>query len=189
MTYAARPAARPDLPWVAPGDTPVPLGGIDMTQSWLAGLTAGDLQVFDLARAEVSGVAPVAGLGDAPTLADVEGAPVWMWSPAGLANFRAHRVAEIKAEAGRRILAAYPLWKQSNLNKRASELNDIRFDRALTEAEDAERLALRAAAAWVDAVRAASNALEAALPSDAAGLAAFDAGVAAGWPADPAPQV
>lgn len=189
MTYAARPAARPDLPWVAPGDAPVSVGGIDMTQRWLAGLTGGDLAAFDLARAEVAGVPPVPGLGDPPTLEDVEGAPVWTWSPQGLANFRALRVAQIKAEAGRRILAAYPLWKQANLTKRAAELNDLRFDRELTEGEGVERLALKAAGAWVDAVRAASNALEAALPTDAGGLAAFDPAAAEGWPTDQAPEV
>lgn len=56
-------------------------------------------------------------------------------------------VAEIKAEARRRILDRYPTWRQLNL------IRDGGAD-------------LDAMSAYVDAVRAASNALEASLPSD-----------------------
>ena len=55
-------------------------------------------------------------------------------------------VAEIKAEARRRILDRYPLWKQVNIIRSGD--------------------GLAAMTAFIDAVRAASNALEATLPSD-----------------------
>lgn len=92
-------------------------------------------------------------------------------------------VVEVKAEAGRRILERYPTWKQANMNMRATELVDIRVDRELTAEETAERLAMLSAAAWIKDVRAASDAIEAALPDDAEGLCAFIAATADGWPA------
>jgi hypothetical protein len=71
----------------------------------------------------------------------------------------------VKAEANSRILWRYPLWMQANMQKRATWLVDKRIDGPLTEAEEAERLELKAASDWIDAVRAASNALEAQAPS------------------------
>lgn len=93
------------------------------------------------------------------------------------------RVEQVKAEAGRRILERYPTWKQANMNMRATELVDARVDRALTDDEEAERQDLLAASAWIKDVRAASDAIEAALPDDAEGLCAFIAATADGWPA------
>ena len=100
-----------------------------------------------------------------------------------LAALHSQRIGEVKAEAGRRILERYPTWKQANMNMRATELVDIRLDRELTEAETAEREAMLSAAAWIKEVRAASDAIEAALPDDAEGLCAFIAATADGWPA------
>lgn len=84
----------------------------------------------------------------------------------------------IKAEAGRRILAAFPSWRQTNMTARQAELSRIQLGqmrdetgallpaRVLTADETAEEIAIAAAWAWVVSVRAASNALEASLPAD-----------------------
>lgn len=72
----------------------------------------------------------------------------------------------VKAEAARRILSRYSFAAQSNMNMRANELNDIRFDRALTPGEEAERQALKSIAAWIKSVRDASNAIEERLAAD-----------------------
>lgn len=100
-----------------------------------------------------------------------------------IAALASQRIAEIKAEASRRILSRFPTWKQANMNMRATELVDVRLDRELTTEETAERDALLAAAAWIKAVRTASDDIEAALPDDAEGLSAFSAAAADGWPA------
>lgn len=55
-------------------------------------------------------------------------------------------IAQVKAEAGRRIEASYPLWKQLTIMRSGD--------------------GLAAMATFIDAVRAASNALEATLPTD-----------------------
>jgi hypothetical protein len=121
-------------------------------------------------------------------LEDVDGAPRRVWETRAftdeeVAAMRAAQVQSVKAEAGRRILALYPTWKQANMNMRATELVDLRIDRELTAEEAAERDELIAAAEWIKAVRAASDAIEAALPTDAEGLCAFSAAAADGWPA------
>jgi hypothetical protein len=87
----------------------------------------------------------------------------------------------IDAQAGQVIAGEYPLWKQQNMIARAVALLDIKSQRDLTTEEATEQTALRAAWAWVDAVRAHSETLKAALPSDGPGAAAFD--VTTGWPA------
>lgn len=183
MPYAAKSAAEPDAPWVYPGADAVSIGRVDCTQDWLAGLSDDDVAEQGLIRAEVAGTPPAPGLGHPPALEDVDGVPTWTWSPEGIESLRAYRVVEIKAEASRRILALYPTWKQANMNMRATELVDVRLDRELTPEETTEREALLAAAAWIKAVRVASDDIEAALPDDAEALSAFSAASAAGWPA------
>lgn len=183
MTYAARPLASPDAPWVHPDDQTVSVGRVACSQAWLAGLSDDQAAEQGLVRAEVAGSPPMPGLGHPPELEDVAGVPTWVWSEAGIESLRACRIAEVKAEAGRRILALYPTWKQANMNMRATELVDVRLDRELTTEESAERLAMLSAAAWIKDVRAASDAIEAALPNDAEGLCAFVAATADGWPA------
>ncbi len=69
-------------------------------------------------------------------------------------------IARIKAEARRRILARYAWAKQSNMNMRANELQDVRYSRAWTAEEEAEAAELRAAAGWIRTVRARSDELE-----------------------------
>lgn len=114
---------------------------------------------------------------------------VWLteaYEPEEINALRAATVVAVKVEASRRILSVYPLWRQSNMTKRACEIVDIRIDRALTEEEEAERQALKAAAAWVDTVRAASDDIEALIPNDAAGISAFDVAAHSAWPGNPA---
>ncbi len=183
MPYAAKPAAQPDAAWVHPNDQTVSIGRVACSQAWLAGLTDDGTAEQGLVRAEIAGSPPVPGLGHPPELEDVDGVPTWVWSDAGIESVRACRIAEVKAEAGQRILALYPTWKQANMNMRATELVDIRLDRELTAEETAEREAMLSAAAWIKEVRAASDAIEAALPDDAEGLCAFIAAAADGWPA------
>lgn len=72
------------------------------------------------------------------------------------------RIASIKAEANRRILARYPAWKQSNLTAAALE--------AIGAGQQPPQEALDAWA-WVKEVRAHSDALES------------GAGMTANWPA------
>lgn len=100
-----------------------------------------------------------------------------------VAGLTVQRISEVKAEASRRILAAFPTWKQANMNMRATELVDLRVDGSLTVEQEAERQALITASAWIKGVREASNLIEADLPADAAGLVLFAAAEAAGWPA------
>ena len=69
---------------------------------------------------------------------------------------------DVKAEAGRRILAVYADWKQRNMTMRATELQEIRIGGGtLTAEEETERLALIAASDWVKSMRVASDAIEA----------------------------
>ncbi len=182
MPYAAKPAAEPDAPWVQPDDRTTTIGPVACSQAWLAGLSEVEVAEQGLIRAEIAGAPPVPGLGNPPALTDVEGVPTWVWSPEGIESLRACRINQIKEEAGRRILALYPTWKQANMNMRAAELVDIRLDRELTPEETAERDTLIAAAAWIKDVRAASDSIEAALPNDAAALSAFNPSTADGWP-------
>lgn len=86
-----------------------------------------------------------------------------------VARSREEQVASVKNEARRRILDRFPDWKQANMTARGVELQDIwRRVGAWTEIEQAEADALTGAWAWIKAVRAASDAIEAldAVPSD-----------------------
>lgn len=124
----------------------------------------------------------VAGLGD------VEGVPTRTWSTTNYsaperAALRTAKLGDVKAEASRRILAQYPIWRQINMTARATELTELRFDRDWTGPEAAEAAALKAVFAWIKSVRAASDVIEAAVPTAAAEIAAFDPAAAEGWPA------
>lgn len=71
----------------------------------------------------------------------------------------------VKFEARRRILARYPDWKQVNMTARGVALQDAwRLNSTWTDAEAAEAAALQSAWAWIKAVRAASDAIEAINP-------------------------
>ncbi|MBF0304188.1 MAG: hypothetical protein HQL41_00870 [Alphaproteobacteria bacterium] len=114
-------------------------------------------------------------------------------TPAGLApaNFapvapdpeamRAALVALVKAEAGRRILAQVPSWKQSNATARAVELTRIGMQRALTPDETAEVAAIGGLWAAVKAIRDASDAIETdIMTTPPESLPTFD--LTGGWP-------
>lgn len=69
---------------------------------------------------------------------------------------RAVRAAAIAAEAGARILAAYPDYAQRNMLARASELIEAQLGgNPLNPAQVAERAVLRAARAWINSMRGA----------------------------------
>lgn len=90
-------------------------------------------------------------------------------------------VLQVKTEAGRRILEQYPDWKQRNMNKRATELLQIKIDNgSWTIEEQSEADALKAVSDWVDSVRAASDTIEAD-PPDLPDLQTDNR-----WPANPA---
>ena len=99
---------------------------------------------------------------------------------------RADAVMATKAEAGRRILARFPDWKQANMTARAVEIVAAKQGRLLSETETAEETALHAAWAWIKAVRSRSDEIEtslADLPLEQ--LQAFDP-AAENWPTPPA---
>ena len=80
-----------------------------------------------------------------------------------LAEAKVERIAAVKDEARRRILAIAPEWKQANLTARAAELTDIKHGRALTGPEQAEETAIRAVWSQIKAIRTASDAAETAI--------------------------
>lgn len=91
-----------------------------------------------------------------------------------VAAMRAAKIAAVKEAASARILALYPSWRQTNMLARGFELTYRRFAGALTPDEEAEVAALQASWDDVKAIREASNALEASVPSDAIEIDAFD---------------
>jgi len=101
-------------------------------------------------------------------------------TPEEVAAMRALKVADIKGQAGDRILALYPDWKQRNMTARAVELVRARQDRALASDEASEEADLIAAFDTIKAIRVRSNDLEAALPpTDPVLIDAFNP--AEGW--------
>lgn len=101
-----------------------------------------------------------------------------------LADIRAMRISDIKADAGARILAVLPDWKQRNLTARQSELQAIMAGqiiqpdgsflaaRALDTDEKAELVIIKAAWDWVVAVRQASDDFETAIAAETDAAAA-----------------
>ncbi len=87
-------------------------------------------------------------------------------------------VADVKAEAGRRITSKYPAWKQTNMIAHSTELQEIRIvGGTLTADQQRETIELAAAWAWVRSVREASDAIEADLP-----MSVSDMEADARWP-------
>lgn len=142
-------------------DPPLVVGDITLVR-FLDGHTYED----NLGRTYYSGAAE-------PSQADAEDCLLALRTPASpLAS-----AAEIKAEAGRRIYAIAPQWKQANLTARVLELTRDHGPRA--PGWPAEAIAEDDAAqviwAKIKAIRAHSDALET-NPPTVAGLAT------AGWP-------
>lgn len=71
------------------------------------------------------------------------------------------RVAAIKEEAGRRIIAKYPEWKQRNMLARSLELtNKVAMTGTLTGDEQAEVAAMQVVWSWIKDVRDVSSLAE-----------------------------
>jgi len=116
---------------------------------------------------------------------DTAGRPVSaMPRPPSAAQLRAERAAGIRTEAERRILAVAPLWRQSNDNAALAQELMNRIDGLASPAElTAEVAAAVTRRAWINAIRAASDLIEADLAGlTAAQLAAFDVAADPRWP-------
>lgn len=121
----------------------------------------------------------------------VEGAiprRVWLtepYAPEELAQIRADRVAEIKAEARRRIVSVMDKDQQDNALALGQEMIYTHGPDPAAWPEDRRTEYADVMAKWarIKDIRTASDLIEAALPADAASLCAFDAASAAGWPA------
>lgn len=185
MPYAARPSAAIDAAWVQPGDQAERIGRVDCTQAWLAGLSEDDLAAHGLERSEVFGLGPIPGLGHPPTLEDVAGAPAWVWSEEGVETLRAYRVAQVKEEARRRILAVMDKDQQDNALALGQEMIYTHGPDLATWPEGDRATYAGVMAKWsaIKAIRTASDAIEAGLPADEEELHAFSATAADGWPA------
>jgi hypothetical protein len=98
-----------------------------------------------------------------------------------LAEAQAERIAQIKAEAGARILSRWPDWMQRNALARGAELAMAQATRGhLTPAEGVDAAALTSMWSAIQAIRKASDAAEAAV-MEADTNEEADA-VAAAWP-------
>ncbi|MBW8814044.1 MAG: hypothetical protein JF588_11520 [Caulobacterales bacterium] len=123
-------------------------------------------------------------------VADADGVPTRTWQveayDAGeLAAMKAQLTARLWAESERRVLAIMPESEQrAALGLGIEMITTIGVDP--TAWPDADRAAYaQVLAAWtlIKAVRAARDAIVAALPSDAAGLATVDVAANPAWPA------
>lgn len=97
---------------------------------------------------------------------------------------KTRKVAAVKAEARRRILALYPEWKQANLAARGTELVNLRTQRAWTPTEQEEADAMQSAWDAIKAIRTASDRIEAEIQasSDWRAVAACDVIATSRWP-------
>lgn len=99
-----------------------------------------------------------------------------------LDDVRATIIASVKSEAGKRILAFLPEWKQSNLNARMNELNDARFARQLTDVEQTEIANMRLLWDRAKTIRNASDAHEADVKALTSFVAVLSYDWKSGWP-------
>lgn len=145
----------------------VDICGRQVNEAWLLGQSEDELDDCGIELAEVvETAAPVGVKVIVSGLEALDGVPTRAWvtevySEGEVEALRAAKVAAVKAEAERRILAVYPITAQINA-LRASEPLD-----------------------WIDDVRAASDAIEALIPADAEGIVGFEVAGHAAWPADP----
>lgn len=92
------------------------------------------------------------------------------------------KIAEVKAEAQRRIYAILPQWKQANLTARGVEMNAKRIaGGTLTQSEQDEMAAGFALWGKVKAVRTASNLVEQDIQAST-NPASFDVAGSTRWP-------
>jgi len=95
------------------------------------------------------------------------------------ANYN-RKIGEVKAYAGKLILARYPDWKQRNMTMRVLALQNIS---PLTDDEQTELASISVAWGWIEAVRKASDQVEADLL--AMGIVAaieYDISTSVHWP-------
>lgn len=91
-------------------------------------------------------------------------------------------IGGVKRAAGDVILARYPDWKQRNMTAEAAALTRVLAAGGAWTAEQADRAAvLDGAWAWVSAIRAASDAAEAAIAAAKGDAAAMRAAAAVDW--------
>lgn len=103
--------------------------------------------------------------------ANGDGIPVATIPRVTIGDRRARLMSEVRSEASRRILAVAPIWRQ---------INDVRD---LAAADTAQHDAILARIAAIDAVRAASDVLEAAIVAmNSTQLAALDPADSTHWP-------
>ena len=121
--------------------------------------------------------------GDPDTgVAAIEIASFQRWSD--LADARAALAAEVKAEAGRRIVDVMPEWKQRNAIAHAVALiRKVQLGGVLTADESASEAGYAAVWSRVSELRAASDRKEAEIAKLADLGAAETYAVEAGWPA------
>lgn len=100
-----------------------------------------------------------------------------------LVDAKSPLIAKVKVLARNKILAFLPDWKQSNMNARMNELNEARFNRPLTVAEQAEVAVMRQAWAKAIAIRSASDEHEAKLFACETFAAIMQYNIEADWPA------
>lgn len=153
-----------DDAWVEAGDDQIEVAGRVIRGPWLAGQSALDLAAEGIVVAEIVPADPAPqGVRAQARLVDIDGVPTEVletqpYSPAEIETMRNSAIVRTKAEAERRIEVRWPLWRQINALRAGQSMD------------------------WIDAVRAASNSIEARLPQDAAGLLAFDPAASAEWP-------
>lgn len=95
-------------------------------------------------------------------------------TPDEIAAMRAEKVKAVKDEARRRILELYPDWVQWNMTARGVVLLNLAREREWTPEESAEAAELQAAWSSINAIRQRSGELEASIPEDPHGIAAFE---------------
>lgn len=82
-----------------------------------------------------------------------------------IANDQAAKIAAVKTEAGRRIEAQFPAWKQRNMLAEHQQLLQI-GEANWTPEQTTKAAEFAAGWAWAQSVRAASDQLEIDLPDD-----------------------
>lgn len=101
-----------------------------------------------------------------------------------VAVLRQQAIAGIKTEAGRRIEAVAPEWRQRNMTARGLELLMLGMQRAFTADEAAEIVVIESVWISIKAVRAASNVIESAVGqmTDIGMLESLDVSAREEWP-------
>lgn len=188
MAKAVRPLGDDDAPWIELEPFGfVDVAGREFNAAWLTGHSEEELAALGLRCADINDGEPLAlppGIDLVLTLADVEGVPtrVRSWGDASAADLRAAKIAHVKAEAERRILAVLPEVQQRNSLALGLEAVTLYGPDTAAWSEALQSTYLDVIAKWlrIKAIREASNEIEASIPLIASEVAAFD--VTLGWP-------